>query len=1106
MNSFTHGTLRGMLLGSSALIVAALPAAAQDATWLLNPGSGDFDTAANWTPATVPTGTATFGTSNTTALSFSTNTTVGGWTFNAAASNYTFANGGILGFTGAGIVITGGSATIANSLTMLFDNASTAGSAIINNNTTNSEIGFFNTSTAGSSTITNSNGALVSFVDSSTAGSATITNTIAGSIISFVNTSTAGSATITNNAASVEFGNTSTAGNATITNTNGLIAFADASTAGSATITNDGTITFSNTSTAGTASITNNVSVDFNDASTAGGASFTNNNTIIFANTSTAGGATIANNNNGDIIFRNTSTAGTAAITNNTGAVINFEDSSTAGSAALVNNAGINFLNTSTAGSATITNNTGAIIDFNNTSTAGSASFTNNLGGTLDFQNTSTAANAIINNNSIGGVAFSDTATAGSATIANINGGSTQFFDSSTAGSAGITNNNGSRTTFFDTSTAGNATITTNNGGNVLFVNSATGGNARFITNAGGVFDMSQLTSGGMTAGSIEGAGSYFLGANALTVGSNGLSTTVSGVISDGGAAGGIGGALTKVGPGTLTLSAINTYTGATNVNGGALVVNGSTATSSLTVVNSGGTLAGIGAVGNTSVAAGGTFMPGSGAPGSSMTVTGNLNLASGSFYAVALNPAVSSSANVSGTATLAGATVNASFAPGSYAFKQYTIVQAGSVSGTFAPTVVNSNLPSNFADTLSYDATHAFLNLVLAPVAGPLNINQTNVDNGVLNSFNVTGGIPAVFGSLTPAALTQLSGEVGASFRQAAFQAGNSFVNMMLNPFLHGQANGSGAGVGAIGYAPERPQVATSAFASVDRKQDPAIDPHYTFWGGAYGGSGSIDGNATTGSHDTSSQVYGLAAGLDYRATPDTTLGFALGGGGTHWSLDQNLGSGRSDMFQAGLYGRTLWGSAYLAGALAYSFHEVTTNRTVTLAGTDMLQADFNANVFSGRLEGGYRYALPWAGVTPYGAVQVQSLVLPSYNESATSGSNQFALSYASQAPTTTRTELGARFDKTWTLNNDTLLTLYSRLAWAHDFGNTPSASAIFQALPASNFTVFGARPAPDGALITAGAEYKLGNGWSVLAKFDGEFSSTTALYSGSGTIRKVW
>ena len=33
-------------LASLALIAAALPAAAQDATWLQNPGSGDFNTAA----------------------------------------------------------------------------------------------------------------------------------------------------------------------------------------------------------------------------------------------------------------------------------------------------------------------------------------------------------------------------------------------------------------------------------------------------------------------------------------------------------------------------------------------------------------------------------------------------------------------------------------------------------------------------------------------------------------------------------------------------------------------------------------------------------------------------------------------------------------------------------------------------------------------------------------------------------------------------------------------------------------------------------------------------------------------------------------------------
>ena len=117
----------------------------------------------------------------------------------------------------------------------------------------------------------------------------------------------------------------------------------------------------------------------------------------------------------------------------------------------------------------------------------------------------------------------------------------------------------------------------------------------------------------------------------------------------------------------------------------------------------------------------------------------------------------------------------------------------------------------------------------------------------------------------------------------------------------------------------------------------------------------------ARAGSHSTTSQTYAFASGLDYRVTPDTLVGFALAGGGTDWSLDQASGSGRSDMFQAGVYGRTRLGAVYLAGALAYSLHDVTTNRTVTIAGSDVLAANFRANVFSGRFEGGYRYATPW-------------------------------------------------------------------------------------------------------------------------------------------------
>ena len=95
---------------------------------------------------------------------------------------------------------------------------------------------------------------------------------------------------------------------------------------------------------------------------------------------------------------------------------------------------------------------------------------------------------------------------------------------------------------------------------------------------------MSTLAAAGMTAGSIEGAGSYILGAKALTVGSNNLSTEVSGVIS------GLGGSLIKVGTGTLTLLGANTYSGGTTISGGAIEVGNNNAVGTGTVTLDGGT------------------------------------------------------------------------------------------------------------------------------------------------------------------------------------------------------------------------------------------------------------------------------------------------------------------------------------------------------------------------------------------------------------------------------------------------------------------------------------------------------------------------------------
>jgi uncharacterized protein with beta-barrel porin domain len=605
-----------------------------------------------------------------------------------------------------------------------------------------------------------------------------------------------------------------------------------------------------------------------------------------------------------------------------------------------------------------------------------------------------------------------------------------------------------------------------------------------------------------------------------------GTTTTLQGVISDGASSG----SLVKTDTGTLLLSATNTYSGATDVNGGTLRAGsaGAFGSSSVFAVAGGatldlngfnktfGTLSGAGTVTGANTTISGTFSPGNGTPGSAMAIVGNLAFLSGAQYMVQLNPATSSLANVTGTATLTGATVNASFAGGSYVAKQYTILTAtGGVSGTFSG-LVNSGLPAGFTSTLSYDGNDAFLNLALAmsqPSSG-LNANQQNVANALTNFFNANGGIPAVFAGLTPAGLTQASGETATGTQQTTFDAMNMFMGIMTDPFIAGRNDIASAGGNATGYADE----AALAYAA-KRKPSDALAAIYTkaapipfqqtwsVWAAGFGGSQTTDGNTALGSNSVTSRIYGTAVGADYRFSPNTLAGFSLAGGGTGFSV-ANGGSGHSDLFQAGAFIRHTVGPAYISGALAYGWQDITTNRTMTIAGIDQLRAEFNANAFSGRVEGGYRFVTPamgGIGITPYAAGQFTTFDLPAYAESVLSGANTFALAYGARDVTDTRSELGIRTDKSYAMQ-DAILTLRGRFAWAHDFDPDRGIGATFQTLPGASFVVNGAAQASDSALTTASAEFKWRNGWSAAATFEGEFSEVTRSYAGKGVVRYAW
>ena len=332
------------------LITSALsPVHAGSATWTTDPTSGDWNTAANWTPQTVPnseTDVATFGASNVTNLSI-TNASVSldSAVFDSGAPPYTLSvqiyN---LLFYGAGIVNNSGSVQ------------SILGPTVEDNDPA---FFFFNSANAGNMTSFISDGGLFVFNDSSSAGSGTF-NLTSGSFqgtLLFYNTSTAGDATINASASSeISFLDSSTGGNATL----------NLSSAAFAVFAESNDAEHMNGNCFGGAGAFSS-SIDFEGSSDAGDGTFT-----------TVGGST----------------------SGETGAFILFDSVATASNATFIINGGMGagltatelfFMDTATAANAKITANggvdgsDGGAIVFSKKSKGGKASITLNGNAVLDL-------------------------------------------------------------------------------------------------------------------------------------------------------------------------------------------------------------------------------------------------------------------------------------------------------------------------------------------------------------------------------------------------------------------------------------------------------------------------------------------------------------------------------------------------------------------------------------------------------------------------------------------------------------------------------------------------------------------------------------------------
>ena len=262
---------------SNILIIAFLVVTSQliyagSATWSLNPPGSDWNSKLNWTPNTVPNGSAdiaSFGLSNGTAVSSRGDIEIASVVFNAGASAFNITTKGQHG----------GSADLSISGTGVTNNSEVSQNFIVESA---GAILFRNTATAGNGTTFTLNGGM-QFSESSTAGTASFVANgatgpdIGGGGISFIGNSTAAHATFTLNGATVNYAY------------GGAIGFFGSSSAGNGIFVLNSpsrsgpyasTIVFDQSATAGNGVFTLNVGpgewpvITFNGSATAGNGTF----------------------------------------------------------------------------------------------------------------------------------------------------------------------------------------------------------------------------------------------------------------------------------------------------------------------------------------------------------------------------------------------------------------------------------------------------------------------------------------------------------------------------------------------------------------------------------------------------------------------------------------------------------------------------------------------------------------------------------------------------------------------------------------------------------------------------------------------------------------
>ncbi|WP_348648109.1 autotransporter domain-containing protein [Martelella lutilitoris] len=327
---------------------------------------------------------------------------------------------------------------------------------------------------------------------------------------------------------------------------------------------------------------------------------------------------------------------------------------------------------------------------------------------------------------------------------------------------------------------------------------------------------------------------------------------------------------------------------------------------------------------------------------------------------------------------------------------------------------------------------------------------------------------------------LPQLSGDVYAS-SDAAMVAGSRYLRNATGEQVRGSLGGvsTGAGISAVSnYAAEPSPVATPFGAFEEDNGGIGV------WAAGYGAWSSMDGSGVAAKMTDS--VGGFFLGADAAAFGSMRFGAVAGFGQSTYKVDAHNAKGTSDDYTFGLYGGGEWGGFGVDFGTAYTWHSVSTNRSVYASTfTDHLSGSYDAGTF--QVYGGLGYGFDVTDsftLEPY----ADAAYINQHSDAFTETGGIAALSYQSQTMNTGFTTVGLRgaweFDIGGYQNR-----LSASAGWRHGFGDL-DPQAAFTFAGSDPFGVTGTPLAEDQAVLSIGWDTQFSDTVSVGVNYTGQFA----------------